>query len=139
MTPKEQLIAALRSVEFTQTKYTLKNACGHCCLGVACEVYMRNITEFKLKPLVEIPVPWEQESRCGTKRFLDGIGEHDGSLPKCVQEWLGCDPCGTLDRSIKAKNGYLYFKLTDLNDKVEMTFDEIADFLETSNFKTETP
>jgi len=43
----QKWIAALRSGEFKQTKDGLKelagddSVVGHCCLGVACEVYLR--------------------------------------------------------------------------------------------------
>jgi hypothetical protein len=33
-----ELVAALRSGRYKQTKFALRNSRGHCCLGVACEI-----------------------------------------------------------------------------------------------------
>ena len=37
----KKLVEALRSEEYTQTTGTLHNLDGYCCLGVACDVFLK--------------------------------------------------------------------------------------------------
>jgi len=137
MTPKQLLIAALRSGEFVQICGCLKNKVGCCVLGVAVEVYQRN-RPVHLIPLAELPCPYFGDARKdpGAVRFSDGEDSYDGSLPKPCREWYGCDTKGTLKHTVVAPNGYSYTDIMHLNDLAKMTFPQIADVLETNDFAT---
>lgn len=63
-------VKALRSGKYTQTKNNLCNDVGHCCLGVLCELYIKD-TKDNIK------------SENGT---FDGESE---LLPPCVIAWAG--------------------------------------------------
>lgn len=65
-------LEALRSGEYRQVHGTLGSEGGYCCLGVACEVAIKN------GPVVN--------------RRLDGVVSYDGSsnlLPNSVVDWFG--------------------------------------------------
>lgn len=63
-------VKALRSGKYTQTKNNLCDDVGHCCLGVLCELYIKD-TKDNIK------------SKFGT---FDGESE---LLPPCVMKWAG--------------------------------------------------
>lgn len=96
-------VAALRSGEYKQTKWVLKNAEGYCCLGVLCKVMGKRFTP--------------STSGNGMKACLGKIAV----LPSKVVEESGMRTC----------EGYLNTEqsLVDLNDSGE-TFSEIADIIE---------
>lgn len=101
---RAKLVAALRSGEFTQATGQLATAEGHCCLGVACEVAIR-----------------------------EGVIDHYPSInlfaPYPVEQWLGFHGEGLtavmIDGEVSHRIG-----LAGLNDDYEFTFDEIADVIE---------
>lgn len=66
---------ALESDEFAQTKGALRTPSGHCCLGVACEVAMRN----------GVFLEAERDEDSGTFAY----DNEDSSLPDAVISWLG--------------------------------------------------
>lgn len=135
MTPKQLLIDALRSGEFKQICFSLKDRRGCCALGVAVEVYLRNRT-VDMVPLAQVKAPFfgDANDDTGVVRFLDGEDQYDGSLPIPVREWYGTDSAGALRDTVVAKNGFSYTRLVDLNDRASMTFAEIADVLEHNEF-----
>ena len=74
-------VKALRSGKYTQTKNNLCNDVGHCCLGVLCELYIKD-TKDNIK------------SKNGT------FGGEDELLPPRVMTWAGMvlganKDCGT--------------------------------------------
>jgi hypothetical protein len=96
---------ALESGEYQQTTSTLRDENGYCCLGVACEVALKN----GVKMHVEMG---EDSWRYDTE---------EASLPKAVQEWLGVDNSDPLlnfdGEEITAISA---------NDLVDKNFTEIA-------------
>lgn len=74
-------VKALRSGKYTQTKNNLCNDVGHCCLGVLCELYIKDTKD----------------------NIKDDVGTFDGEselLPPCVMTWAGMNlgankDCGT--------------------------------------------
>jgi hypothetical protein len=107
--PRLLLLAdALESGEFTQTKHCLRDDSGHCCLGVACEVFNRATKHGEWSP-----------HRTGTYRFL---GEAE-ILPIEVAEWFGMEEHGNLRAPYMDNNNGTC--LTSLNDNGE-TFQQIA-------------
>jgi hypothetical protein len=108
LTHAQQLwVDALRSGEYQQTKKTLQDVNGYCCLGVACDVAAKN----------GIPVGFGDD---GTLEGGTLSSQHE------VVDWLG----------LNSYTGYIGYvegistELTFLNDTYEYTFSMIADFIE---------
>ncbi len=105
-------VAALRSGKYKQGAFTLHRKNKFCCLGVACELYQREVGGLEIKKEI--------------KEFLvdDGYREdicvcYDGDsylLPNKVRNWL--------DLSYPFQNG-----LASMNDEGK-SFEEIANYLD---------
>lgn len=109
-------VAGLRSGEFTQGRQALKKrqfggTYVHCCLGVACEVAMRNGV------VLEQIFPPENTEYEGVK-FEDG---GTSTLPTKVSQWLGL---ASGDPLVTPGCGAVY-----LNDGKCWSFGQIADAL----------
>jgi hypothetical protein len=103
----KKVLVALRSGEYEQSRSTLQDSLGHCCLGVMCEVY-------------------EKETGDKIKRDLNNyIKGHSFTFLPEVQRWVGLtDKYGTC----LSPNGLT--SLAQMNDRDGKTFSEIADFIE---------
>lgn len=96
-------IEALRSGEYSQTKGTLQDHEGYCCLGVACKV---------LNP---------------SHRRKIGSNTLEGYMPS----YLDKDPKWLVRINVNFnKKIERQFDLPELNDDKDFSFDEIADVLE---------
>ena len=71
----EKWVAALESGEYTQTTGRLRDGYGFCCLGVACDV--------AIKEGVSLRVDEDEDAEC---ILYDDTG---GTLPDRVMRWLG--------------------------------------------------
>ena len=101
-------VAALRSGEFEQAQGRLKDGDAYCCLGVACELYIRETGVGS----------WDERSS-----FLNGDGRaYSAVLPDELQTWLGV-------RADVASYAEGVCALTIDNDNGK-TFTEIADIIE---------
>ena len=98
----KQWITALRSGEYKQTKNTLQDENGYCCLGVACKVV----------------IPEDNQLLKEDKYFSGSFPFHQSYAPR----WLKQINDDFYKKTEKA--------LTVLNDNKHLTFDEIADCLE---------
>lgn len=113
------LVDALRSGEFEQAtgKLTLIDEFGdesHCCLGVACVVYMRNGGDLKTSVM--------EECRPGDTRIYGGATEF---LPDPVIDWYGfssCNPTIIIDDD----DGWHEEDAAEYNDS-GATFNQVAD------------
>jgi len=107
---KAQWIAALRSGEYAQGQYRLRQGDRFCCLGVLCELAVRDGVT------VGVPGP-------GDTYDYDGQEVH---LPASIQHWAGIreNPMVTVDRPWVSRRS-----LAELNDD-GMPFEEIADLIE---------
>ena len=104
---REIWLNALSSGKYKQTSEVLQDSSGFCCLGVACDVYMKETG--KGEWIVE-------DSR---KVFLDSITR----LPDEVKNWFG----------FSTKYGdYDDGMLTKLNDDERLSFSEIADIIDSN-------
>lgn len=118
--PKALWLAALRSEEYGQTQNALKMNGKYCCLGVLCDVAVKN----------GVPVEVEDRTISSEKTvgYFDG---ESGTLPLKVREWAGLmdlnqhNPATTVPMS---EDGGFY-SLAELNDKGK-TFAELADIIE---------
>lgn len=128
---REAWVAALRSGKYKQGKEVLHNVTdgSHCCLGVACEVFI------------------EHGGRLHRKEEPDGHGRtitwfHDGGsqafqyLPPVVSDWLGGIRWeGQLIEPVSV-NGHTATSLVSLNDSGSATFEDIADAIEAGKVVT---
>lgn len=108
----QKWVEALKSGEYSQTTDYLCNDGGFCCLGVACEVFLKETG----LPLKKYPNPSDI-----------GFDENLYSVPE-VKEWLGL--AGGEGRFVNEFKGRL--TLTTLNDDEGLSFKEIAEFIETN-------
>lgn len=107
------LIAALRSGEYKQADGKLRTKSGFCCLGVACDLYAK-----------EVGGQW-RELQEATFAFVDPSASCNiHYLTLAVSEWLGCE-----NSNPRITIGDTTHRPADMNDAGQ-TFDEIADFIE---------
>lgn len=124
-------VAALRSGEFEQGAGYLKYNGKYCCLGVFCEIAIRNGCEVQVL---------ESDAQEG-KFFFDGIADF---LPRSVMEWYGFDshnPKVSIDPELHScadgccpMNGA---SATEANDELHWDFSQIADGFEEMHLKGE--
>ena len=108
---KQKWIEALRSGEYSQGKFRLYDGQRYCCLGVLCDLYLKeNNQEWKVLSNNQI--------------YLDGsyIDLESETLPLPVKEWAGIE-----DSIPKTPLGT---SLIALNDEEDYTFPLIADVIE---------
>ncbi len=104
-------IEALRSGKFEQARDTLREGNKYCCLGVACEVAIRNGLELRQDGLHSYS--------------YDGKFSNLGTLPQSVVDWYG----------LPAASPQLgQFSATDRNDERKESFNEIAAHIEKEYF-----
>lgn len=118
-------VAALRSGEFTQGRHALATRLpggsdvsadappryGHCCLGVLCELALR------------AGVPLRVESH-GDRLTYDGEINY---VPEAVMSWAGL---ASHDPSVADDATDDGLTLSDVNDRLDSTFYQIADVIE---------
>lgn len=115
----QKLLDALRSGEFTQAQGQLRRGDGHCCLGVACEVYKRETGNGTWTHL-------DDEPRFVASDHADDWSAH--LLPPTVKEWYGFS-----SEAGRFEDAVAYFTcLTDLNDCGGLSFEDIADVIESA-------
>lgn len=103
-------VKALRSGKYKQDIGQLRSEKGYCCLGVACEVSIKNRVILNVS-----------QTKDNTYLY-DG---DEGVLPESVSQWLG------VDRDPVLTNGKrLHVSCSTLNDHRRKTFNEIADWVE---------
>lgn len=122
-------VEALRSGKFKQAKRSLTRSLGNgevgfCCLGVACEV---------AGTVQRVTVDYGIDG--ARLAYQDGSGRrHLSLLPDSVSRWLGLDDRPDRDNpAVTYSDGSGYrsrFHLAELNDNLDLSFDEIADIIE---------
>jgi hypothetical protein len=104
---KQKWVSALRSGEYQQTQRYLHKEDGFCCLGVLCDLYIKeNNVEWEL---LDVSTHYEFQS-------------YEKELPLSVIDWAG----------VEDANPYIIgvgTSLASLND-TGSTFNEIADVIE---------
>lgn len=119
---KAKWTAALRSGAYSQTKYNLKNVNGFCCLGVLCDLYLKENpgTEYK----------WSDADDAGIQGFAkDNVNLEWAGLPFIVQEWSGLkvgDPQVQPNENVVSTN-----YISAVNDSSYFDFHGIANLIET--------
>lgn len=112
-------VAALRSGEYLQGRGMLANGGKYCCLGVACDLAVKD----------GVPVNVDERACCGELRpcgnttvYFDDEGTY---LPTSVMMWLG-----TNERNPSARYADKEYTLSRLNDDGAFSFLDIADIIE---------
>lgn len=102
---KKLWVEALRSKKYKQGTHTLRNKNKYCCLGVLCDLYLK------------------QKGLTWDKQFDSYYCfDHSVSLPKHIQEWAGLDSDDP--KVIEATT------LVDCNDDLGLSFNTIAGLIE---------
>lgn len=99
---KQLWIDALRSGKYNQGMHNLNYKDNYCCLGVLCEVYLKNCPNPKINKTV---------GSLGISIY----GSYSSLLPFEVKKWANLQD-------------QIYF--TYLNDTLNKSFSEIADYIE---------
>lgn len=123
---KEKWVNALRSGEYSQSGGYLRTASGYCCLGVLCDLYVKETNdswEFDDETFVSEDDPnmdpWDYF-------YLEGESEF---VPPLVRKWAELDAA---DPYIKVENedgSVSNEQLVVLNDN-GMSFSQLADLIE---------
>lgn len=109
--------------DYPQTKLTLRDDKGFCCLGVGCDLHSKIFN-----------IPWVISEEGYDKH---GYINNQSILPRRVQEWLGLtDSVGTY-YGIDKDTGYT--SLADFNDNASYTFKEIGKFAHNNRIKLTDP
>jgi hypothetical protein len=126
-------IDALRSGKFEQGQGNLASRDGevvkYCCLGVACEVAVKDGLDLEGRwgrPIGNEVEEWVETDH----KFYDS---EDLLLPPAVQDWLGIPGSTTVEVML---NG-IEESVIDLNDNMDRDFGQIADALEWTFLKEE--
>lgn len=127
-------VKALRSGKFKQGQGTLKHydrkgQAKHCCLGVLCELYNKDMKKNKKKMLPEKVCDNDSDFSHGYARF----GGSREDLPKEVMKWSGVkNNLGKFRSPNNYGDTYMFNQescLADLND-IGKKFKTIADIIE---------
>ena len=112
---KQKWLNALRNGEYSQGRYQLRDDCNHfCCLGVLCDLYLKETNQ----------------------EWIDGNGQFDYFIPSkngdagevLTQEVIEWADLKELNPTIDT--GYRKKQISELNDFENLSFDEIADLIE---------
>lgn len=108
---KQQWVKALRSGKYEQTKGTLRDEVGFCCLGVLCDLHAK--------------------AGLGKWDIKNWYLSQANVLPDEVIEWADLDDMDPLIRFEDDRTDEQgYRRLSGLNDQEQCTFDQIADVIE---------
>jgi hypothetical protein len=110
-------VEALESDEFQQSTGSLANGDGYCCLGVACEIAMRNGVEV------------DKTSDLGSDIIT--YDDYWADLPRSVRIWLDVDSGNpVVDDGVEAMS------CSYMNDQEGMSFEAIASRIRLYGFTT---
>lgn len=120
---KEKWVKALRSGKFPQSTMALKRVTekgeGYCCLGVLCEVFRKETGKGE----------WVRSDMAERVDFLVEGHTETNFLPRAVMEWAGLSMS---DPELEPSSQYVVegdMTASMANDKVKLTFAEIADLV----------
>ena len=120
---KTKWLEALRSGFYDQDRGRLRTEAGFCCLGVLCDLYAEDHKDVHWTKSAEDPkdVHWTTSYVEGEYTFLGS----EGTLPQPVVYWAGLKSSSP---SVSYENDTC--ELAELNDSLNLSFDEIADVIE---------
>jgi hypothetical protein len=109
---KQLWLNALRSGEYTQAQGVLRSNNGYCCLGVLCDLYIK-----------EHNLAWNYDP----VELEYSIGNDLGTLPNSVMNWASVEDSSP---TVKLTPYTSPIALAKLNDDLEWNFTQIADVIE---------
>jgi hypothetical protein len=108
----QKWVDALRSGNYKQGRFFLRDGDTYCCLGVLCDI-------------AEVDADWsDKDSVSNGVKMFDGSTTH---IPKSVQEWAGITSSSP-SIYIEGLDSREFF--TVLNDSGDYNFNDIADLIE---------
>jgi hypothetical protein len=105
---KQKWVSALRSGDYQQTQNRLHNEYGFCCLGVLCDLYIK-----------ENHLEWEPSTHYKNAYAFQNMAK---ILPLSVRKWAGVEGCNPHING----GGSTLVRLNDSGS----TFEQIADVIE---------
>ena len=121
---KQKWCTALRSGEYRQGRHTLFNGGQYCCLGVLCDIYLKenNITEGEQY--------WKFDTISKEARYNNvyNIPLSAGILPPYVALWSSTNQDSLM--GIDGRNPIIEGKTLSLHNDDGKSFHEIADLIE---------
>jgi hypothetical protein len=120
---KDRWVNALRSGDYKQgTQCLLSEQGSYCCLGVLCDLYMKESNE---------EVVWETtEDSYGDKTKVGSFLGYTTILPETIREWAGLNDQSPYVNYVDMDGEGGYFMLSNLNDEHEASFEELAELIE---------
>lgn len=127
---KAKWIAALRSGDYKQTQYHLRDDYGFCCLGVLCDIYASEHIDAEWIDATDTYKQLTSKSETGKEQVFE-ILDNTENLPEAVLNWAGKDVLSYLDIN-KPDTAYKLPRqsLQNLNDAWLYDFNRIADLIE---------
>lgn len=107
---KKRWVEALRSGEYQQGAEQLRRGDNFCCLGVLCDLHSKETNK-----------EWEDNT------LYYGRG---GFLPNQVMSWAGLKYDNGDDLIVKTITGLELTSLSQLNDRLKYSFNQLADLIE---------
>jgi hypothetical protein len=120
---KDRWVNALRSGDYVQGTHCLLSESGsYCCLGVLCDLYMKESNE---------EMVWEAtEDSNGDKMKVGSFLGYTTILPEPIMEWAGLIDQSPSVIYVDMDGDRGYFMLSNLNDDYEASFHDIAELIE---------
>jgi len=112
---QKKWVKALRSGKYKQGKELLKEEDRFCCLGVACDIYLKAHGD-----------KW-------ANLYNDGVGwiyDDNTALPPLVRDWFGIKSCSGNFGDVGGDKVEGSTSLVGLNDDRGFSFEQIADVIE---------
>lgn len=111
---KEKWVAALRSGKYVQSKLRLKTKYGYCCLGVLCDLAVKEgiCKEYPGEDLHTEEVSFDNRTSI---------------LPDSVLRWAGI---GSANPNMQIEGKIYPHTLSECNDSLELDFNQIAEVIE---------
>lgn len=120
---KDRWVNALRSGDYEQGTHCLLSESGsYCCLGVLCDLYMKESNE---------EVVWEtSEDSYGDKMKVGSFFGFTTILPKTIMEWAGLNDQSPSVTYVDMAGYGGPIMLSNLNDEHDASFKELAELIE---------
>lgn len=115
---KEKWTTALRSGKYAQSRGVLESSRGFCCLGVLCDIAVK-------EGVIERRVPNDNMIFFGTCEEFEDEDMQAAYLPQSVADWAGLYSTKPAVRVYDSNK-----MLAHLNDGLCMPFSKIADLIE---------
>jgi hypothetical protein len=127
-----ELVAALRSGKYAQTKNTLRDEQGFCCLGVACDI--SGLDDWS--PVVDEIDGDERLTYHGQETEMPASVRNYFGFYSCNGAWRDADKIGIIKTRRRFvletddDDGFVQLECLSMLNDYNWTFEQIADFIE---------